>query len=477
LPPDNFQEQPIELIAHRTSPTNIGLALLTNLSAYDFGFLSASKLIERTTQTLNTLKQMERYKGHFYNWYHTQSLHPLLPKYISTVDSGNLVGHLLILKQGLLAIPAQKISGVKLFEGLRDTLRVLINTLLEKDNQSLQRLMTKMNVACGTQFYSYHALKIQLDNLSKDFSSVFEMLNDTMGSETLWWKNALNIQFKQEEENLKIFSPWDLLKTAPAEFKKFDLANSNTSLNELLKAAMEIQVEAKRFLNEKNALAEKEWIEKFNTSLNESIRQAEEQVDAIENLAQQCDELADIEWDFLFDKSRNQFTIGFNVQEHCCDSSFYDLLASEARFCIFIGIAQGKLPEESWFALSRLLTKVEGEPILLSWSGSMFEYLMPLLVMPTYENTLLDQTYKAVVQWQVDYGKQTNLPWGISESGFNMINANSEYQYRAFGAPGLGLKRGLEEDSVIAPYASALALMVSPRRAFLNLQLLSEKEM
>ena len=146
------------------------------------------------------------------------------------------------------------------------------------------------------------------------------------------------------------------------------------------------------------------------------------------------------------------------------DASSYDLLASEARFCIFIGIAQGKLPEESWFAMSRLLTNVEGEPILLSWSGSMFEYLMPLLVMPTYENTLLDQTYKAAVQWQIDYGKQEPVCHGeFQNQGFNMVNANSHYQYRAFGAPGLGLKRGLEEDLVIAPYATALALMVEPK--------------
>jgi len=156
------------------------------------------------------------------------------------------------------------------------------------------------------------------------------------------------------------------------------------------------------------------------------------------------------------------------------DASFYDLLASEARLCAYIGIAQGKLPEECWFALGRLLTNVNGESILLSWSGSMFEYLMPLLIMPTYENTLLDQTYKAVVEWQIEYGKKVDLPWGISESGYNMVNANSNYQYRAFGAPGLGLKRGLEDDTVIAPYASALALMVSPEKACRNLELLSE---
>ncbi len=159
------------------------------------------------------------------------------------------------------------------------------------------------------------------------------------------------------------------------------------------------------------------------------------------------------------------------------DSSYYDLLASEARLSTFVGIAQGQLPQESWFALGRLLTTVGGDPILLSWSGSMFEYLMPLLVMPTYENTLLHQTYKAAVKRQMDYGKDRSVPWGISESGYNIVDVNLNYQYRAFGVPGLGLKRGLAEDLVIAPYASALALMVDPKEACLNLQRLAEEGM
>ena len=155
------------------------------------------------------------------------------------------------------------------------------------------------------------------------------------------------------------------------------------------------------------------------------------------------------------------------------DASFYDLLASEARLCSFVAIAQEQLPQESWFTLGRLLTTTSGEPILLSWGGSMFEYLMPLLVMPTYENTLLDQTYKAAVAGQIEYGKKRGVPWGISESGCNMIDVHLNYHYRAFGVPGLGLQRGLSGDLVIAPYASALALMVAPEEACLNLQRLA----
>mgnify|MGYP001793692351 FL=1 len=213
----------------------------------------------------------------------------------------------------------------------------------------------------------------------------------------------------------------------------------------------------------------------MRAALTKSIHTAEEIITASDKLAQQCNALADMEWDFLYDKSSHLFSIGYNVQEHRIDASYYDLLASEIRLCIFVCIAQGRLPEDSWFALGRLLTSMDGNPILLSWSGSMFEYLMPLMVMPTYENTLLDQTYKAAVHCQITYGKRTGLPWGISESGYNMINTSSNYQYRAFGAPGLGLKRGLADDIVIAPYASVMALMVAPEKAGGHLELLNKK--
>ena len=475
LPPDNFQEQPVALIAHRTSPTNIGLSLLANLSACDFGYITTSELIERTMNTISTMKKMERYRGHFYNWYNTESLKPLFPKYISTVDSGNLAGHLLVLRQGLLAIPNQKIQGVKLFEGLRDTLRVLTETLKENDTKVLEQFTIDLEAACNADLITCNKIKKHSESLAKKFNFITEKLSNDPENETYRWKQILNKQLEQLSEHVQIFTPWDLLMTAPPKFIDFVSMNANSTLVELLKTAMELQVEVDRQQKADNSIDENEWLELFKTSLTKSIRLAEDRITVVENLAQQCNELADMEWNFLYDKSSHLFTIGYNVQEHHIDASFYDLLASEARFCIFIGIAQGKLPEESWFALSRLLTKVKDEPILLSWSGSMFEYLMPLLVMPTYENTLLDQTCKAAVEWQIDYGKQAGLPWGISESGFNMINASSQYQYRAFGAPGLGLKRGLEEDAVIAPYASALALMVAPRKACKNLQLLYEK--
>lgn len=480
LPPDNFQEQPVVALAHRTSPTNIGLSLLAGLTARDFGYLTTGQLIDRTDNTLGTLQKMERYRGHFYNWYDTQSLNPLFPKYISTVDSGNLVGHLLVFRQGLLAIPYQKIINVKLFEGIQDTLRVLEGTLKDKEGVILHAFKSELAAVSKPDWNKPEELVSVIESLKKTYAPIVDQLVTGSESETYWWKHTLEAQLAQIEKELQIFTPWVLLmNNVPAKFTNFNSLHQTSTLSRLLKTARKLLAEINRQQVSDNTPEENDWLRLFQTALTESIRQAEDQIFMAEKLAHQCNEFADVAWDFLFDKSSKLLTIGYNVQEHRMDSSFYDLLASEIRLCVFIGIAQGKLPEESWFALGRLLTNVDGVPILLSWSGSMFEYLMPLLVMPTYENTLLDQTSKASVicqiNCQVKYAKQPGQPWGISESGYIMISAESHYQYRAFGVPGLGLKRGLEDDSVIAPYASALALMVEPEKACKNLKLLQEK--
>ncbi len=219
--------------------------------------------------------------------------------------------------------------------------------------------------------------------------------------------------------------------------------------------------------------AQTDWLAERRRLITQGSGRARERIAAIGRLALQARELARFDYDFLYDTAGHLLTIGYNVSEMRRDSSYYDLLASEARLCSFVAIAQGQLPQEHWFALGRLLTTAGGESLLVSWSGSMFEYLMPLLVMPTYRNTLLDQTYRAAVERHIEYGRQRGVAWGMSESGYNAVDVHLNYQYRAFGVPGLGLKRGLAEDLVIAPYASVLALMVAPEEACANLHRLS----
>ncbi|MGA2192450.1 MAG: glucoamylase family protein, partial [Nitrospirota bacterium] len=288
--------------------------------------------------------------------------------------------------------------------------------------------------------------------------SALDTAGGAIDNQTLWWARAFAGQCQAALNELAFLVPWILLPDSPDSFREFPALCGIPTLRQLAN------------IDEELPPATDDELKRLVT---EAGRRARLRIAAIERLALQSGELARMEYDVLFDKARHLLSIGYNVGERRRDESFYDLLASESRLCSFVGIAQGQLPQESWFALGRLLTTASGNPVLLSWSGSMFEYLMPLLVMPTYENTLLDQTYKAAVAAQIEYGKKRRVPWGMSESGFNTIDVHLNYQYRAFGVPGLGLKRGLAEDLVIAPYASALALMVAPEEACLNLQRLA----
>jgi cellobiose phosphorylase len=274
-------------------------------------------------------------------------------------------------------------------------------------------------------------------------------------------------------EELIFLAPWSGLPEAPVGLGGFDDINLMPTLRDLagLKLAWSDRLTSR--LAASTTPTQASWLTTLGRDIEQGSAHAQARIADIEQLALQAGEMANMEYGFLYDKGARQLCIGYSVDERRRDSGFYDLLASEARLTVFVAIAQGQLPQESWFALGRLLTRAGGEPILLSWSGSMFEYLMPQLVMPTYDHTLLDQTARAAVARQIEYGQQTGLPWGISESGYNTVDLQLNYQYRAFGVPGLGLKRGLGEDRVVAPYASAMALMVAPEAACLNLQRLS----
>jgi len=473
LPPDNYQEYRSVGIAHRTSPTNMGLALLANLSAYDFGYIPIGVLIERTKNTLSTMAVLEKYHGHFYNWYNTHSLQPLNPVYVSTVDSGNLGGHLLTLRPGLLELPDQPIFGPRLFDGLLDTFGILVEATGGTTPVSLTQFQVDLKFACASRPTTLTAAHLCLDGLTSRAEAFADSLNGASDTDVNGWGHTLARQCRANLDELLFLAPWIELPAAPSGLGNLPNITEITTLKELSRLDDQVLPVIDQQLNENLTPEERDWLLELQLVIKEASRRASELIKAIESLARQSGELACMEYDFLFDKPRRLLAIGYNVAERQRDTSYYDLLASEARLCSFVAIAQEQIPQESWFALGRLLVTTEGETTLLSWSGSMFEYLMPLLVMPTYENTLIDQTHRAVVQRQIEYGKQRGVPWGISESGYNTIDVHLNYQYRAFGVPGLGLKRGLAEDLVIAPYASALALMVAPEAGCLNLQRLA----
>jgi cyclic beta-1,2-glucan synthetase len=473
LPPDNFQEPEGGVIAHRTSPTNMGLSLLANLAAYDFGYLSGSGLLNRCGQAFRSMNALERFKGHFYNWYATRSLSPLYPRYVSTVDSGNLAGHLLTLRQGLLALPGQPLIGSRILNGCSTTAAIILDQSKERFADPLNRLQALVNKPAQEK-ESLTATKNTLEAMVR-LANEIHIPRSEMGTELSRWIDRLSLQLKDHQDHLLQLVPWATLLPVPECFPRLAMLDQIPTLlslqtfNEACRAAFD------EYEQQEHSAGEKDWLRRMHTAIDEAAARATEKISLIGELAERCEEFSEIEYDFLLEPATGLLHIGYNVEEQRKDNGFYDLLASEVRLGIFVGIAQGKLPQESWFALGRLLTNSGEDPILLSWSGSMFEYLMPQLVMPSYENTLLAQTSKATVRRQIEYAGQHGTPWGISESAYNLVDANLNYQYRAFGIPGLGLNRGLEDNLVIAPYASMLALMILPEKAVANLQVLAKK--
>ncbi|MBC7405166.1 MAG: cyclic beta 1-2 glucan synthetase [Cytophaga sp.] len=475
LPPDNVQEYPVAVVAHRTSPTNIGVSLLANLAAYDFAYITAGQMITRTKNTLQTMEKLERYQGHFYNWYDTQYLTPLHPIYVSAVDSGNLAGHLLTLRPGLIGLADAPIIGQRVFHGIRDTYEIL---LTETDNDLKKKLTLfdkDLTLACLSLPETLIVAHDFLVRLSHGASSFLSSLDAASEPPIHTWASALTNQCLEALSELCTLAPWTNMLDPAEWIHDFPSLVYIPNLRQLAQLELSSAVSFEKKGNDKNtdpqaSPKEMERLLALQQMVADGSARANERLLVIEQLAQHCTQSAQMDYRFLYDATTHLLAIGYNVTERRRDVSFYDLLASEARLTTFVAIAQGQLPQESWFALGRQLTVAGGEPILLSWSGSMFEYLMPLLVMPTFDNTLLDQTYQSAVQRQIAYGEQRGVPWGISESGYNAFDASLNYQYRAFGVPGLGFKRGLGDDLVIAPYATMMALMIAPEQACKNLQ-------
>jgi cyclic beta-1,2-glucan synthetase len=454
LPPDNFQVDPPLPPTDRTSPTNIGLALVANLVAYNRGYVTYSEFLDRTENTLLSLEKMERYKGHFFNWYQTKLGEVLNPRYISTVDSGNLAAGLIVIKEGVKAAAKEQVLNENFWEGLKDTVRTVKNifSLLEKEcpgvepcflevKENAKSILDKIDTSEKTGLDLLKEIKENAARLSAvDLMPLGSHFDDQYMQDLLYW---LESPLKQLEKSI---AEWKCLTVDPT----MDLTEySPEMLNELMQ---------ERVGNSQCVLLLNKW--RVQT----------------ENIASISERLIDdMDFTFLYLKKRGLFSIGFNVEKAQLDKSTYDLLASEARIASYIAIAKGDIPVEHWFRLSRRLTSLSSNEILLSWGGTMFEYLMPLLFMKSIDETLMDQTYNNVVRWQQEYGKKQGKPWGFSESAYYNLNIDMHYQYRAFGAPGLGLKRGLAEEYVVAPYASLLSLAVDPVSSIENLKRIEKK--
>jgi cyclic beta-1,2-glucan synthetase len=444
LPPDNYQEYPVAVVAGRTSPTNMGMALLANLVAHDFGYISTGELLRRTQRTLRTMEKLERFRGHFYNWYDTRTLLPLHPEYVSSVDSGNLAGSLLTLRAGISELKDRPVLDPHAFEGIEDTLLAVISQApsspagrLDSQLKLIHEVVGRMKAAAPDPVGAARAL----DDLVQASKQLETDLPPNAGGEFAYWTRALSRQCRRFRDDLRSLLP---------QPESFLVMPGLQEVVEFLPTAGDEAPEVAR-----------------------ARETARKRIRTIDALVARCDELGAMDFGLVYDPARQLLSIGYDLGERRRDPSWYDLLASEARLTSYMLVAQGQAPQKHWFALGRLLTSHAGDLSLMSWSGSMFEYLMPRLFLPGYENTLLEQACHAAVSRQIEYGRQRRVPWGISESCYNAVDMNQVYQYRAFGVPGLGFKTGLADDLVIAPYATALALTVVPREACRNLQTLT----
>ena len=506
LPPDNFQEEPNGRVAHRTSPTNKGLLLLSTLAAHDLGYLGLATLLDRLEKTFSTLDRLERYRGHFYNWYDTVTLQTLQPAYVSTVDSGNLLGCFIALKQGLLEKCRQPLVGPALPTGLGDTAAMLAEIVfsvrldgsaamhkarrdIEVKLEHIKRLLQETPAGLPEWDLWSQRLEREVGEVPALVERFSPPDSAATGELTLWAARLASLARERRTE-LSALAPWlAVLADAQANKHIAALRQDPTAASrwEAIYGELTAAFDLETFAIQKEALsAELTALEKSPACADQQAAWLGRLRDAVQAssasaLATRCYALAgrssrlaaDMDFGFLYKPDRHLFAIGYHVLEGRLDGPSYDLLASEARLASFLAIARGDAPRRHWFNLGRPLTRTAGRLCLLSWGGTMFEYLMPQLLLPNYAATIIAESCLAVVDRQREYGSQRRVPWGISESAYSGQYASYDYQYQSFGVPGLGLKRGLGRDLVIAPYATAMAVMVEPHEALRNLRRLT----
>ena len=514
LPPDHFQESPRGSVAHYTTPTNIGLFLVSTLSAYDLGYIGLLELAVRLRSTFESMDKMEHYRGHLMNWYDSQTLAALPPRYVSTVDSGNLAACLITLKQGCLALKDAPLLDDKQWQGLLVLLDILAEVLqaLEKNNphasiESFEVELTSIYERVSAVQNQPSDWKMTLDWLSGEgWERVSHRLMELLESHPHLQRESLTelqlyldlmYQHLQDmQRSLDLFAPWlkrldaptELIMQTPAwqDFRNTLLAErptlgQATEVYERIKTALE-HFKAQLLDDEVpdpawNETA-RDWCQNLEDDLSSAHMTITPLLIGFRDLAEQADAaITAMDFRFLFNEHRQLFHIGYTPSAERLDPSYYDLLASESRIASLIAIAKGDVPQSHWQHLGRPVTEVNGKQVLLSWSGTMFEYLMPTLFAKNYAGTFLSDSCYAALDAQKSYGQEQQVPWGISESGYYAFDLDQHYQYRAFGVPALGYKRDLPDDLVIAPYASLLGLSLQPQAVLENMAHLEKLNM
>ena len=486
LMPDNLQLNPDTVVAERTSPTNISLSMLSIQSAYDLGFIPLNTALSKTANICRTLESLEKYKGHLFNWYSITSKKPLSPRYISTVDSGNLLGHLYTLLSCIDEAKDCEIIGPKhvanlkrlldeefLSEDRRDVITALHSQFYSRTNSSITDIISFLNSAeCVTYLdeqsdkplstVSPHSATLNTDRNP----SLYYFLRDLSEATPYFqWITPLQDYVSSIRTNPSFETASNSSQTSrAAALVEFDrLATSFPTLTEVSQATKQLQGSITPSSSSQPSNSDDKRTEELHLALAEALSRINVLQEDLRATKETYKRLIDeMDFSFLYDHDRNLFAIGFNIEQGRRDKGYYDLLASEARLLSFLAVARSEVPQRHWFSLGRSLASTPGGKALISWSGTMFEYLMPFLVMKDYPTTILGRTARAVVSAQMAYSRRRSAPWGISESAFSGVDFEKTYQYRAFGVPGLGLKRGLSEDLVISPYSTMLALNFAP---------------
>ena len=490
LPPDNYQVFHQNRLAMRTSPTNIGLWMLSALSARDYGYLTADQVVEKLKRSMETISGLERYEGHLLNWYDLQNLKPLEPRYVSTVDSGNLLGALWSLEHGLEELFRRPLFEGSAFEGLRDAALIFTEAaknggFADPDAAALEELARDGKKRSDGIFLSLQLLRRAGERVNAEAGSECEGTGDE--TDAGYWARQVRCQVSAWLHCADRYLTWMEIIAEKTEGEIAGLGDEALSaIRRDLRQAPSLRdlahgrvgcIPMLRSIRERADPSERsliEWLERVLHAYDTSKWLAGEMLALGERLAGDVKALSDsVNMRFLYDLKRKLFVIGFNVSSGRLDGAFYDLLASEARIASYISIARGDVPIEHWFSLGRPYNAIGRRRVLLSWTGTMFEYLMPLLFQRSYPGSLLDWATRQAVAVQVDCGRRLRVPWGISESAFADLDIDKTYQYKAFGVPELGLKRGLEEELVVAPYAGLLAVGVAPAKTVQNLKRLA----
>ncbi len=492
LPPDHYQESPRGNVAHYTTPTNIGLFLVSTLSAYDFGYMGLAELSLRLRSTFENMDKLEHYRGHLLNWYDSQTMTALPPRYISTVDSGNLAACLITLRQGCLTLTSAPLLGQNRWQGLLVILDILAETLqaLEKNNPHAS--LESFEVELTSIYERVSAIQNQPSAWTKTLvwlsgegwegvsHRLIELLEShpNLKAESLTelqlYLDLLHHSLQDMQRSLDLFAPW-LGRDMPPTLRDCLPAEMPT-LGEAGAVYENIQTALNNFKSQNEAA--REWCQKFEDDLSSAQVTVASMLIEFQELADRANAaVTGMNFRFLFSERRQVFHIGYNASTEKLDPSYYDLLASEARIASLIAIAKGDVPHSHWQHLGRPVTKVDGKQVLLSWSGTMFEYLMPTLFTKNYDGTFLSDSCYVALEAQVSYGAEQEVPWGISESGYHAFDLNLNYQYQAFGVPVLGYKRDLPDDLVITPYASMIGLSLQPQAVLENMARLEELKM